>query len=223
MPVGTAFFDTFLATLQEWTDDLDLSTDMLISWIYMAEERFNNELRVAGDDRHEEGVIGTINACRRPATSSKMVSVRYSDSGLPLRYVSLRRVLAYALGVRVLPLRPADHGDHLSRSCDWRAARAVATATGFHRLPRSVRTDTAARPERLHDTSVRCMHVHPTVVPLGTPGRQRRPRSSCPTTPWCRRWPRQRSRRRSSCGHRSSTLSPRCHRARRTSSRISAR
>ena len=45
MPLGTPFFDKFLARLQSWTDDMDLSTDLMVSWIEMAEERFNNELR----------------------------------------------------------------------------------------------------------------------------------------------------------------------------------
>ena len=87
MPVGVAFFDTFLATLQEWTDDLDLSTDMLTSWITMAEERFNNELRCL--EMVSTRRVTLDDQCTPlPDDFLEMISVRYGESGLPLRNVS---------------------------------------------------------------------------------------------------------------------------------------
>jgi hypothetical protein len=87
MPVGTPFFDTFLGRLQEWTDDLDLTPDMLISWVYMAEERFNNELR-AREMVQTRGIMLADQCSPLPVDFLEMISVRYSSSGLPLRYVS---------------------------------------------------------------------------------------------------------------------------------------
>ena len=87
MPVGTAFFDTFLATLQEWTDDLDLSSDMLISWVGMAEERFNNELRCL--EMVVTRRVALADQCTPlPSDFLEMISLRYPENGQPLRYVS---------------------------------------------------------------------------------------------------------------------------------------
>ena len=87
MPVGTPFFDTFLANLQEWVDDLDLTSDMLISWVGMAEERFNNELRVL-EMVQTRAVMLADQCVPFPDDWLEMISCRYAGNGLPLRYVS---------------------------------------------------------------------------------------------------------------------------------------
>jgi len=87
MPVGTAFFDKFLARLQSWTDDMDLSTDLMVSWIEMAEERFNNELRCL-EMVSTRRVFFDDQCTPMPDDFLSMISVRYTGSGLPLRYVS---------------------------------------------------------------------------------------------------------------------------------------
>ena len=86
MPVGTVFFDQFLARLQGWTDDMDLSPDTLVSWIEMAEERFNNELRCL-EMVSTRRVFFTDQCMALPDDFLEMISVRYTGSGLPLRYV----------------------------------------------------------------------------------------------------------------------------------------
>ena len=87
MPVGTPFFDGFLDLLRSWVDDLDLTVDMLTSWIVMAEERFNNELR-AREMVQTRGIMLIDQCTPLPSDFLEMISVRYSGSGLPLRYIS---------------------------------------------------------------------------------------------------------------------------------------
>jgi len=87
MPLGTPFFDKFLARLQSWTDDMDLSTDLMVSWIEMAEERFNNELRCL-EMVSTRRVFFDDQCTPLPADFLSMISCRYTSSGLPLRYVS---------------------------------------------------------------------------------------------------------------------------------------
>ena len=87
MPLAP-FFEAWLNTLQEWVDDLDISQEMLISWVAMAEERFNNELR-ALEMVVTRGVMMADQCVQLPDDFLEIVSCRYSDSGQPLRYVSL--------------------------------------------------------------------------------------------------------------------------------------
>ena len=77
----------FLASLQEWVDDLDLSQNMLMSWVSMAEERFNNELRCLEMVRRER--VDLSDQCvPLPPDFLEIISCRYTESGLPLRYIS---------------------------------------------------------------------------------------------------------------------------------------
>ena len=77
----------FLASLQEWVDDLDLSETMLVSWVTMAEERFNNELRCLEMVRRE--TVDLADQCvPLPPDFLEIINVRYTASGLPLRYIS---------------------------------------------------------------------------------------------------------------------------------------
>ena len=88
MPVGTPFFDAFLARLQEWVDDLDLTPEMLTSWIYMAEERFNNELRFL-EMVQTRGVMLCRSVCAVPGgLAGDDLGALRRQSSLPLRYVS---------------------------------------------------------------------------------------------------------------------------------------
>ncbi len=77
----------FLASLSEWVDDLDLSETMLVSWVAMAEERFNNELRCLEMVRREK--VDLADQCvPLPPDFLEIISCRYTASGLPLRYIS---------------------------------------------------------------------------------------------------------------------------------------
>src|SRR5215204_565900 len=82
-----AFVTTFLESLKQWTDDFDLEDDMLLSWVAMAEERFNNELR-AREMVQIRGIQLADQCTPLPADFLEIISVRYLDGGLPLRYVS---------------------------------------------------------------------------------------------------------------------------------------
>ncbi len=77
----------FLASLHEWVDDLDISETMMISWVAMAEERFNNELRCL--EMVKRNRVDLADQCvPLPPDFLEMISCRYTDSGLPLRYIS---------------------------------------------------------------------------------------------------------------------------------------
>ena len=81
------FVTDFMTSLREWTDDQDLSDTMLLSWIAMAEERFNNELR-AREMVQIRGIMLADQCVPLPADFLELISVRYLDGGLPLRYIS---------------------------------------------------------------------------------------------------------------------------------------
>jgi len=87
MPIGVAFFDTFLSNCQQWLDDLDLAPEMLISWTEMAEERFNNELRCREMVVTRSVFMGD-QCVPLPDDFLEMILVRFTDSGQPLRYIS---------------------------------------------------------------------------------------------------------------------------------------
>ena len=87
MPIGVAFFDTFLSNCQQWVDDLDLAPEMLISWTEMAEERFNNELRCREMVVTRSVFMGD-QCVPLPDDFLEMILVRYTASGEPLRYIS---------------------------------------------------------------------------------------------------------------------------------------
>ena len=88
MPIGTPFFDAFLARLQEWVDDLDLTPEMLESWVYMAEERFNNELRVLEMVQLIAAVMFADQCIPFPEDWLEIISCHCTNNGQPLRYVS---------------------------------------------------------------------------------------------------------------------------------------
>jgi hypothetical protein len=77
----------FLASLHEWVDDLDISETMMLSWVAMAEERFNNELRCLEMVRRERVELGD-QCVPLPPDFLEIISCRYTESGLPLRYIS---------------------------------------------------------------------------------------------------------------------------------------
>jgi hypothetical protein len=81
------FVTDFMTTLKEWVDDEDLTDPLLLSWVAMAEERFNNELRTR-DMVRIVGVMLADQCVPLPTDFREIVSVRYSGSGLPLRYIS---------------------------------------------------------------------------------------------------------------------------------------
>ena len=87
MPIGTPFFDAFLARLQEWVDDFDLTPEMLVSWVYMAEERFNNELRIL-EMVVNSGVMFADQCMPFPEDWLEIISCHCTNNGQPLRYVS---------------------------------------------------------------------------------------------------------------------------------------
>jgi hypothetical protein len=80
------FVETFMSTLKQWVDDQDVTDEMLLSWIAMAEERFNNELRAT-----EMIVTRRVHMADQcvplPEDFLEMVTCRYIGSGLPLRHV----------------------------------------------------------------------------------------------------------------------------------------
>ena len=81
------FVTDFLGLLKQWVDDEDLSDELLLSWVAMAEERFNNELRIREMVR-TVGVMLADQCVPLPTDFLEIVSVRYSNNGLPLRYIS---------------------------------------------------------------------------------------------------------------------------------------
>jgi hypothetical protein len=81
------FVTNFMTSLKEWVDDEDLSDTMLLSWIAMAEERFNNELR-AREMVQIRGIMLADQCTPLPSDFLEIITVRYLDSGLPLRYIS---------------------------------------------------------------------------------------------------------------------------------------
>ena len=82
-----AFVSTFMEQLKQWTDDFDLTDDLLLSWVAMAEERFNNELR-AREMVQIRGIQMADQCTPLPSDFLELISVRYLDGGLPLRYIS---------------------------------------------------------------------------------------------------------------------------------------
>jgi hypothetical protein len=81
------WLQTFVDSLSEWTDDFDVSERMLLSWIGMAEERFNNELRAL--EMVKITRVDLADQCvPLPPDFLEMVNLRYTESGLPLRYIS---------------------------------------------------------------------------------------------------------------------------------------
>ena len=85
--MAATFYTSFLSRLQLWVDDLDLTTEMLDSWVEMAEERFNNELRCR-EMVVTRSVILADQCVPLPDDFLEMIVCRYTASGLPLRYVS---------------------------------------------------------------------------------------------------------------------------------------
>jgi hypothetical protein len=87
MPIGTAWYDTFISIIQLWMDDLELAPGLIGQWVLMAEERFNNELRC-----REMIVTRSVTLDHQcvplPADFLEMVALRYTGSGLPVRYIS---------------------------------------------------------------------------------------------------------------------------------------
>jgi hypothetical protein len=85
--MAAPFLTAFLDTLREWIDDEDVSESMLLSWIAMAEERFNNELRI-----HEMVMTRRAHLADQcaplPSDFLEMITCRYTNSGLPVRNVS---------------------------------------------------------------------------------------------------------------------------------------
>lgn len=80
------FVDAFMTTLKTWVDDFDVTDLMLLSWIAMAEERFNNELR-ANEMIVTRRVQLEDQCVPLPEDFLEMVTCRYTQSGLPLRHV----------------------------------------------------------------------------------------------------------------------------------------
>ena len=148
-PGTTPFFAAWLNTLQEWVDDLDISLEMLISWVAMAEERFNNELRCL-EMVVNRAVMLADQCVPLPDDWLEIISCRYSESGQPLRYVSSDEFFRLRWGCRILSVGATNHRHHLSRPGHWPATRAAAKAAGLRRLPRSVRAAIAACQELLH-------------------------------------------------------------------------
>jgi hypothetical protein len=81
------FVTNFMTTLKGWVDDEDLTDELLLSWVAMAEERFNNELRIR-EMVQIRGVMLADQCVPMPDDFLEIVSVRYSNNGLPLRYIS---------------------------------------------------------------------------------------------------------------------------------------
>jgi hypothetical protein len=87
MPEGTPWYDDFVSTIQLWMDDLELLPTLIGTWVYMAEERFNNELRCR-EMIVTRSIMLEDQCVPLPSDFLEMVSVRYTNSGLPLRYIS---------------------------------------------------------------------------------------------------------------------------------------
>src|SRR5436190_13694678 len=82
-----AFVTPFMNAVRGWVDDFDLADDMVLSWIAMAEERFNNELR-AREMVQIRGIQLADQCTPLPSDWLEIITVRFLESGLPLRYVS---------------------------------------------------------------------------------------------------------------------------------------
>ena len=81
------FVTDFMTALKGWVDDEDLTDEMLLSWIAMGEERFNNELR-AREMVVTRAIMLADQCIPLPEDFLEIISCRYVGSGLPLRYVS---------------------------------------------------------------------------------------------------------------------------------------
>lgn len=81
------FVTEFMQGLRGWVDDFDLTDELLLSWIAMAEERFNNELR-AREMVQIRGIQLADQCTPLPVDWLEIITVRFLDGGLPLRYVS---------------------------------------------------------------------------------------------------------------------------------------
>ena len=85
--MGAAFL-LFADYIRNFLDDEDLTDNVVETWVGMAEERFNNELRCWEMLKRAE--IMLADQCTPlPDDFLEMVSARYVGSGLPLRYVSV--------------------------------------------------------------------------------------------------------------------------------------
>jgi len=84
--MAALFLETFLTSLKTWVDDFDVTDPMLLSWIAMGEERFNNELR-ANEMIVTRRVQLEDQCVPLPEDFLEMVTCRYTESGLPLRHV----------------------------------------------------------------------------------------------------------------------------------------
>ena len=87
MALGIVWLDDFLDYIRQWTDDFDLDDRMITSWMAMAEERFNNELRVR-EMVQIRGIMLADQCVPLPDDFLEIINVRFTDSSLPLRYVS---------------------------------------------------------------------------------------------------------------------------------------
>ena len=85
--MAAQFVTDFMTTLKNWVDDHDLTDEMLLSWIAMAEERFNNELRVAEMVKRQQVMLAD-QCVPLPDDFLEVLSCRYTDSQAPLRNVS---------------------------------------------------------------------------------------------------------------------------------------
>jgi len=84
--MAAVFLEAFFETLKTWVDDFDVTDPMLTSWIAMAEERFNNELRI--NEMVVTRRVQLEDQCvPLPEDFLEMVTCRYIGSGLPLRHV----------------------------------------------------------------------------------------------------------------------------------------
>lgn len=82
-----ASFDIFADYIRDFLDDEELTDIVVGTWVDMAEERFNNELRCW--EMIKRAQIMLPDQCvALPDDFLEMVSLRYTGSGLPLRYVS---------------------------------------------------------------------------------------------------------------------------------------
>jgi hypothetical protein len=81
------FVSTFLDTLREWVDDFDVTDTLALSWVAMAEERMNNELRVPEMVQRRE--IHLLDQCiPAPDDMLEIIHLRYTGCSAPLRWVS---------------------------------------------------------------------------------------------------------------------------------------
>jgi hypothetical protein len=81
------FVTDFMSTLKEWVDDEDLTDELLLSWVAMGEERLNNELRILEMIKRSQVTLDD-QCIPLPDDFLEILSCRYTNSGLPMRYVS---------------------------------------------------------------------------------------------------------------------------------------